>query len=640
MIWLLLGALLSASALRQPIQGVAGWRLAGPEGGWVNGVASDPTNASVAYAGTPNGLYATADAGATWTKRGLDGQAIGAPAVDSVTPSILWCTTTELFFFNHDVYDFLELRRSEDFGVTWTAVGSTALGVGFAFALDPSRSGTAYFAGQSNEVHLLKTTDGGASWTPLPLTLVGSVAVDPAIPSRIYAAARTTLEDPSTTLFVSTDSGATWRSTLFQKPELLFLVADGSRPGVVYAAGTRLWVSRNAGSSWFDRTPFSTSDRVGGLAADPAIAGRVYLAAASGLVYVSDDWGESWSPGAPLPTASWLTGRTSGGVWASGRNGIFAADPPVAEWTPMDHGILSAKVGALAVAPSNPSIVYAVASGLARSRDGGATWSANRFAPTDSLKHPAVAVDPDSPETVYFAAASGALARSPDGGASWTTLLAPAKPICSIAIDPGQSSVLYVVEKSDNGNDGVLWKSMDRGDTWRSIEDLGTGVAFVEAGAGAIWASNGYLYRSLDGAAWTRLSLPQTDSVDAVAFDPADEEIVYASTGEAIYKSIDGGDHWAPVASIPADGIVRSQYVATNLAGDLVAYGIYDNFGLETGGAPWMSRDQGATWSTSPSWTFGSVTSLHSGSALRVLVGTEMGVVEMGTRTTSTLSER
>jgi hypothetical protein len=53
-----------------------------------------------------------------------------------------------------------------------------------------------------------------------------------------------------------------------------------------------------------------------------------------------------------------------------------------------------------------------------------------------------------------------------------------------------------------------------------------------------------------------------------------------------------------------------------------------------------MSRDQGATWSTSPSWTFGSVTSLHSGSALRVLVGTEMGVVEMETRSTSTLSER
>jgi photosystem II stability/assembly factor-like uncharacterized protein len=184
-------------------------------------------------------------------------------------------------------------------------------------------------------------------------------------------------------------------------------------------------------------------------------------------------------------------GATGGGVWKTTDGGTT--------WAPVSDGQLrSSSVGAIAVAPSNPDIVYVgmgeaelrgnvmQGDGVYRSSDAGRTWQNVGLANTQAIAR--VRVHPSDPNIVYVAALGHpygdnderGVFRSTNGGQSWRKVLFrdARTGAVDLAIDPNNPRVLYaslwqVYRKPwqlwSGGAGSGLFKSIDGGDTWTEL---------------------------------------------------------------------------------------------------------------------------------------------------------------------------
>lgn len=310
-------------------------------------------------------------------------------------------------------------------------------------------------------------------------------------------------------------------------------------------------------------------------------------------------------------------------------------------WT--STGPFGGNIRALAVAPSNPQIIYAgtgsrVGSGpggVFVSMDGAATWSATSFLNSEVF---GLGVDPHDPNIVYVAALHG-LFKTTDGGGKWTNVTTDAIPLVSmraVAIDPADSTTIYAgsdvgVFKSTNaGNSwnaansglaslkistlafnsanpavlyagatgGGLHKSLDRGNIWIEInEGMGridvTSIAINPVDSNTIFLTRfGGAFKTTNGGAnWQ--SLPISGDLRSVAIDPSNPNTVYIgdtlrNTSNGLYRSTNGGMSWSPQTDTPTDRIVWSFGV-----GPLGSSAVY--LGGDIGGV-FKTTDQGTTW--------------------------------------------
>ena len=286
-------------------------------------------------------------------------------------------------------------------------------------------------------------------------------------------------------------------------------------------------------------------------------------------------------------------GGVGGGVWKTTDAG--------ATWAPVSDGFFkTSSVGALAVADSDPNIVYAGmgeacvrgnasnGDGVYKSLDGGKTW---RHMGLDQTYHiGAVRVHPKNPDIVYVAALGHlwgpneerGVYRSTDGGTTWKQVLTrgPDAGAVDLAMDPGNPRVLYAsfwqVRRNpyhfDSGGPGSgLWKSTDGGDHWTDISRapglprgvLGRiGVTVSPANPERVWAlveaADGGVFRSDNaGRTWTKVNdqniLRQRAWYYSHIFaDPRNPDTVYAlNTG--MYRSIDGGRTFASIRTPHGD---------------------------------------------------------------------------------------
>jgi photosystem II stability/assembly factor-like uncharacterized protein len=192
-------------------------------------------------------------------------------------------------------------------------------------------------------------------------------------------------------------------------------------------------------------------------------------------------------------------GSVGGGVWKtenSGRTWFPIADDPFT-------GIPIGSIGAIAVAPSDPNIIYvgtgepdirsqhSYGIGLFKSTDAGKTWRSIGLAETRQIGK--IVVDPTDPNRVYVAALGHVykanpergVYRSTDGGAHWKKILASANDpddvgAIDLAFDPQHPRTIYAslwatrrppwsVYAPSNMPGGGLYKSSDGGDTWRQL---------------------------------------------------------------------------------------------------------------------------------------------------------------------------
>jgi photosystem II stability/assembly factor-like uncharacterized protein len=235
-------------------------------------------------------------------------------------------------------------------------------------------------------------------------------------------------------------------------------------------------------------------------------------------------------------------GACAGGVWKTTDGGTY--------WRNISDGYLTtASVGAIAVAESDPNVLYvgtgescirnnvSHGDGVYRSTDGGKSWQNVGLSETRHIG--AIRIHPRSPDVVYVAALGHAFGPNPergvfrttDGGKNWERVLFKSERAGShdISMDPNNPRVLYAAiweaqryphTLVDGGPDSGLWRSSDGGDTWTDITRrpglpggvLGKiGVAVSPARPGRVWAlieaEDGALFRSDDdGQTWQRVS--------------------------------------------------------------------------------------------------------------------------------------
>jgi len=284
--------------------------------------------------------------------------------------------------------------------------------------------------------------------------------------------------------------------------------------------------------------------------------------------------------GDPDDPATFYFGACAGGVWKSTDGGTY--------WQNVSDGFLkTAAVGAIAVADSDPNVIYvgmgescirgnvSHGDGVYRSTDGGKSWTHLGLADTRYISR--VRVHPHDPDLVYVAALGHAFGpnhergvfRSRDGGQSWEQVLFKSEQAgaADLVMDQNNPRVLYAalwqVQRTpwsleSGGPESGIYRSTDGGDTWTEITNnpglpdgpwgrIGVGVG---AGSGRVWAiveaEEGGLYRSDNGGdTWECLNTDRTLRLRPwyychVFGDPHDSETVYVLNVQA-WKSLDGG---------------------------------------------------------------------------------------------------
>lgn len=287
-------------------------------------------------------------------------------------------------------------------------------------------------------------------------------------------------------------------------------------------------------------------------------------------------------PGSP---DTFYIGTAGGGVWKTTDAGRT--------WLPSFDNVPTAPIGAIAVAPSDPNVIYAgsgqvaarydvaAGNGVYRSGDGGKSWQHAGL--TESKHVGAILVNPHDANTLlagvlghYFGPnKERGVYRSTDGGKTWTqTLFIDADTgVVDLKADPADPDTVYAAAwqvrnypwlsyfQPNAGPGSGLYKSTDGGLTWKRISGNGwpTGtlarIGIATASDHRVYAvvnsarphGDSGLYRSDDGgASWQAVSheswLP-SDYFSRITVDPQNRDRIY-SAGQSIRRSDDGGRHW------------------------------------------------------------------------------------------------
>ena len=261
-------------------------------------------------------------------------------------------------------------------------------------------------------------------------------------------------------------------------------------------------------------------------------------------------------------------GAVNGGVWKTVDAGRV--------WEPVFDGQPVASIGALAVAPSAPEVVYAgsgectlrdstgYGNGVYKSADGGKTWT---HLGLDDTRHIGkIAVDPRNPDVVFVAAIGHffgpnperGVFRSTDGGRRWERVLHRNEDVgaVEVVIDPTDPRVVYAglwntrrppwfVYAPTNGPGGGIWKSTDGGSTWR---ELTTGLPVEGMGKSGIAvcpSEPSRLYAVVDNLL-PDPSAPKDPSAGASRFGTG------AAGRGGVFRSDDAGESWTRLSADPA----------------------------------------------------------------------------------------
>ncbi len=336
---------------------------------------------------------------------------------------------------------------------------------------------------------------------------------------------------------------------------------------------------------------------------------------------------------------TYYAGYAGGGVWKTSDAGQT--------WVPIFDSQPESAVGALAVAASDPRVIYVgtgqieerydmgTGSGVYRSNDGGQSW---RAAGLEDTRHiGTVYVDPRNADVVLVAAIGhlyGAneqrgVFRSSDGGQSWsrTLYVGPDTGAVDIAGDPADPDHLYASTWKDRhwpwlsyfmpsmGPTGGIHESHDNGKTWTRVAgrglpggDIGRiGLAVGHTSAGTrVYASvsakhGGGLYRSDDGGANWILINPARSVVSSyfsrMTLDPRDADTIYL-TGQSIKKSTDGGKNFAVIRGSPGGDDYHDLWINPKHPERMIAASDQGSVISVTGGATWSS------WYNAPTGQF------------------------------------
>lgn len=297
--------------------------------------------------------------------------------------------------------------------------------------------------------------------------------------------------------------------------------------------------------------------------------------------------------GSKARPAEFYFGATGGGVWKSTDSGE--------NWTCVSDGFFTtASVGALAVAESNPDIVWAGTGegcvrgnishgdGIYSSADAGKTWSHMGLKETQTITR--IRIHPTNPDIVYVAALGHiygpnkerGVYKTSDGGKTWSQILfvSDKAGAADISMDPKDPETLYVgtwevnrtpYSLSSGGPGSKIFKTTDGGTTWKDLSAnpglpaglMGrTAIAVSPANSKVVYACieslEGGIFRSEDaGATWKLVNSDRNYRQRAwyyshIYADPKDENTVYA-LNVGMGRSTNGGQTFSGMGTPHSD---------------------------------------------------------------------------------------
>jgi photosystem II stability/assembly factor-like uncharacterized protein len=317
--------------------------------------------------------------------------------------------------------------------------------------------------------------------------------------------------------------------------------------------------------------------------------------------------------GVPGQPNVFYIGFDNGGVWRSTDYG--------ANWQPIFDRESTGSIGAIAVASSDPNVIYvgtgagiirpdlATGNGVYKSTDAGKTWT--HLGLVDSQMIAMIDVSPRDPNRLFVAVlghpygpnVERGVFRSTDGGKSFEKVLYKDEYTSAddVRIDPGDPNIVYAA-------------------LWTQQQSFSEGGAFGGAGGGIFKSTDG-------GTTWKPLTAGLPGIIQAnLALAPGNPKVLYATVAAAapapagggrggrgaasgttsvvgLYKSIDGGEHWFPASAGPDGSGTRapdSRPLARIGGGDLPTVTVDPrdaNVVYTCSTVFWRSEDGGVTWS-------------------------------------------
>jgi photosystem II stability/assembly factor-like uncharacterized protein len=335
--------------------------------------------------------------------------------------------------------------------------------------------------------------------------------------------------------------------------------------------------------------------------------------------------------GVPQQPNVFYIGLNDGGVWKSTDYGRI--------WTPIFDDQPTGSIGAIAVAPSDPNVIYvgsgeglqrpdlSTGDGIYKSTDAGKSWQ--HLGLRDGQQIPMIAVDPKDPNRLFVAVLGHpygpnperGIFRSTDGGKTFERVLYKNENVggMDVILDPSDSNTVYAdlweqrqgpwENGAFRGPGSGFFKSTDGGTTWRQIT---SGLPTAADGLGRIGlggvspadpkrmyivvnATKGAgVYRSDDhGETWRRISDDERlvgygGDMSEVRTDPKNADVLYIAA-VASWKSTDGGKTWAMFRGAPGGDDYHRFWVNPNDPKIILLASDQGAVVTVNGGASWSS---------------------------------------------------
>jgi photosystem II stability/assembly factor-like uncharacterized protein len=454
---------------------VGSWTTAGPYGGSNYSLSVYEPAPSTLFASGRGGLFRSLSAGTTWQRI-----EVGLPDAIYVQGISVGTNAPVLYLTSYH-----QLFRSGNGGDLWVPL-STPLPPGNYISDVSLRRGTSNSVAIATSLGAYVSTNGGGTWTG-PGAGGGGAEF-----SKITFAADGSLylgllyTDPSifggASVLKSIDGGTSWAPLAAQPPGIFgvgTLITSPADPQRIYVQDVNgVATSSDGGTSWTAVSLPSSAPgcgRVRAVMPDPANPLSVFLACTNNGVHFA----------ANVNTPVWTSWTATNGLTANGSDPVQAS--------------------AIAIHPAFPAIptvwTGTVDGGLFRTTNGGTNWSAinNGYESVNIRALATHPVDTNPAGAVILAGlgdsstTSNAIYKSSDGGSSWSTSPPTglnAEQIRSIAIDPttvdnnlltAENFTVYAAGRSERipalaNKDGGLYKSIDAGNTWSTIDN---GIALV-----------------------------------------------------------------------------------------------------------------------------------------------------------------